>query len=170
MTDALHVWKVNQTAWYLRLYVWLYSANPESVSFCSLFWGLLFAPAALIAKPFAKLSVSGLERFADWILDRSLAKEDSKGPWGTRHRYLNAWIESESRWVANIPSMVIYAAFITLFAFVAPRVLYFYVPFAVLVLWVSVRKPRQRSRATRFLSTAYHSLKDHTCPRIEVTR
>lgn len=40
--------KVNRNAWFLRFYLWLWKADVESVDFCRLFWGYVFAIPALI--------------------------------------------------------------------------------------------------------------------------
>ncbi len=49
MTDreyALHL-KQSRTAWYIRLYLWLYVADPNRIDTCKLFWAFVFAPIVL---------------------------------------------------------------------------------------------------------------------------
>lgn len=44
--------RINQDAWFLRLYLWMWKADLEHVDFCRLFWGYVFAIPNLIVRAF----------------------------------------------------------------------------------------------------------------------
>src|SRR3954471_11622293 len=48
-----HTWAIPVDHWMVRFYMWLWSAGPNDVNFCKLFWGYVFCVPCLIVRGFA---------------------------------------------------------------------------------------------------------------------
>lgn len=48
--DLKYELRVNQRAWFIRFFVWLYEPHSVEVNFCALFWGYLFVMPVLLLK------------------------------------------------------------------------------------------------------------------------
>lgn len=47
-----HTWTLPADSRMLRMYGWMWKAEPEGTTFCKLFWGYIFAPVNLVARLF----------------------------------------------------------------------------------------------------------------------
>lgn len=48
--ELKHAMKVDEDAWFIRFYVWLWKAERSDINFCKLFWGLSLAPFGLLVR------------------------------------------------------------------------------------------------------------------------
>ncbi len=161
-------WTVSRRSPLLRVYAWIYGADTRTATFCKLFWGILLAPVALLLKPFGLATLAGLDRFMEWMDRRSYRKLVRTGkPWNERHPHLVAWTESDKWWVRWWLAIAI-AAVVTVFdAIYDPWALAGYLPITALMIY-ALERMRKRKGQPGFLITGLRSLKDRTCPHIEV--
>lgn len=47
-TNASIVWRMERDHWAVRFMEWAWDADPRTLNFCKLFWGLLFSPLAVV--------------------------------------------------------------------------------------------------------------------------
>src|ERR1039458_3575690 len=102
----MKTWTFNRQFWLIQFYLWFYRADPNSITFCKLIWGILFAPVLfpfrLLGKPLLPL----LERLVDRIDERPVKDKDS---WERRHPKLTTigkwagWRCRRWRWVFLVP-------------------------------------------------------------------
>lgn len=46
--ELKHKWHVDRSAWFIRLYVWLWLASESDINFCKLFWGYILFPVGVV--------------------------------------------------------------------------------------------------------------------------
>lgn len=134
--------------------------------------GLLLSPVYLVLKPIGLVGVLSVDRFDHWLVGRTLAKEERTGKtWAERHPRIDALLEKDARVCSLIVASPLLVIFVVFFAVFDPwGILSFLGTFtAIMVLsnFLLERKTRKRSSS---LVAAVRSLKDKTCPRVEVER
>lgn len=114
--DYKHTWEIPRKKWYMRLFLWVYDAKEENVTFCKLFWGYAFMwlclPLKLVALGMAVVAACigvptymaflGLRHVGGRMIaafDRQVARENKTLPRQrivvSRRSTMPAWTQQE---------------------------------------------------------------------------
>lgn len=70
-----HKWELDKSSKLIRFYLWVWETDESMINFCKLFWGVLFAPLALLVlKPACWVLVS----ISDWYNRRSAKRREQR--------------------------------------------------------------------------------------------
>lgn len=69
--EPLYTWEFSKRSKFIRAYLWLWDGDPNSITFCKLFWGVLFAWLALLVKPVISAMKAAEKRDEQRKLERS---------------------------------------------------------------------------------------------------
>lgn len=81
----MYTWTFDSNAWLIKAYIWLWKGDKDSINFCKLFWGTIFAPFALFAKPWAAIFGPTINKLGEWS-DSVEAKHKAERPEKERRR------------------------------------------------------------------------------------
>jgi hypothetical protein len=160
----MKTWTFNRQFWLIQFYLWFYRADPNSITFCKLIWGILFAPVLfpfrLLGKPLLPL----LERLVDRIDERPVKDKDS---WERRHPKLttigkwSGWRSRRWRWFfLAFLVMAVYECYLN------PWLVFLWAPY--FLLFGGYNLGFHKTKTAQFVAVGYHAIKDKTCPQIKV--
>jgi hypothetical protein len=67
-----YTWTFSEKSWIIRFYLWLTEGDKDQISFCKLFWAVLFFPLLTL--------LHGVRTAVEWVLDVVDEMRDSRGP------------------------------------------------------------------------------------------
>lgn len=91
--DYKHTWVIPRNAWYIKIYVWMWMAQEEEITFCKLFWGYALCWIGLPVRIVVAI-VSGplkaLENYVEDPVRKAKRKEKKKRRKEERDKELSA--------------------------------------------------------------------------------